>query len=764
MKKFIDEFYTDILKNGQLPDEDKAFIKDDRYSRFSNILEHRFFKELDYNSVKYLQRAVDAGIAGVTGVSRSRDGARDDTSIDIGKQISSIKGEIETISVGEEGYKEDADLRLHKILKKDIETIEVIKDLLDVVNKIPDNIVRDTLKTIIKADEYSLGRKLNQLREELDRINSKKKQSEGKARILEEEIKTYEDTVQKDIDKYNLEWSNNERKNIEFIGTIDDISTTLKTDFAILKDALEEYAIKIGSLNNAKSIDVEPTRNIEDIVGKIYQKLESIGIYYDDKNSIINSLSGIKLLKKAHIESKKKIPIGDKIIGAIIKTDRIKKQKDAKSDVLLKLTELNTFKVFEAREGPNLSISLIYQYDIEGALTIRKGDIVNGIVKRTQDMFTGADSKLLSDLKIALLSPVQRKTINIGDIVKSNLGYAGDIQRRRYDLKEKYAEIEKMTYDMNRIKSLETILKNNTPIIKRHSIGLKDYYTKITNVEKDVVAMHNVGTDVVRYIMEMQPTNIYKATMTNANISSILVDKDEVASLKQNLQKGLERTIDNRYNVLSRRVIESSDNMKRWDKTKVMNTFVTLSNIGPNDIGSMRTVTNAFSVSSNNYSEWACPSGDIWDVGMVLFIAGVPLDNIRNVTDARAGYARYYEEVSKSEMIFFHHSYMLEKGKFVKRNKIFNIENEDDKMLFLQDDKSVRATFLKNYENVHITECIKDGEDDDTKIVENVSTGKIEGDTIPNGNGDIKTTENNGKNVTENSGVNVTKNSGANIT
>ncbi len=727
IKKFIDEFYADIIKNGQLPDEDKSFIKDDRYTRFESILGHKFFKELDYNSVKYLQRAVDAGISGIVHAGAVRTKGGDAESIDIGKMISSIKGEIETISIGDgggggDGYKEDADLRLHKILKKDIETIEIIKDLLDIVNKIPDNIVRDTLKTIIKADEYSLGRKLNQLRDELDKLNGKKKQAEGKARSLEEEINTYEGSVQKDIDKYNREWNDGERKYIENIEILDNVSSSLVNDIEILRDELDKYAARINSSNNVKNIDIEPTRNIEDIVAKISREFESLGIYYSDKNSVINSLSSIKWLKKAHIDSKRKIPVVDKLLGVVVKTDRIKKQKDARNNVLLKLTELNTLKVFEAREGgQNLAISLVYQCDVSEILANRKTDIINGMIKRTQEKFPGADTKLLSYLKGVLMNPVQRKNINIEDIVKSNLGYTGDIQKRRDSLRERNVEIGTIEKEVNRLKLLEVILKNNTPIVKRHSAGLKDYYAKITNVEKDVVAMHSAGRDVVRYIMEMQPTNIYKATLTNANINNILADKDEVANLKQNLQGGLERTIDNRYNVLLRRVIESSDNMSRWDKTKVMNTFVTPANIDPDDIDARRTVTNAFSVSSSNYSQWKCLSGDTWEVGIVLFIAGVPLDNIRNVTDPRAGYRRYYEQVSESEMIFFHHSYMLEKGKYVERLKVFNIEDENEKALFLQSDKDIRSTFLGNYEKKYITECVKDdyheniGNSDSTK-------------------------------------------------
>src|SRR3972149_3936849 len=314
IKKFIDEFYADIIKSGQLPDEDKTFIKDDRFSKFNTILGHKFFVELDYNSVKYLKRAVDAGIAGATGT----------TTEDIGKQISSIKGEVETISIGEDGYKEDADLRLHKILKKDIE-------------------------------------------------------------------------------KNNQEWQQNERKNIELLESIDDKVPVLINDFTDLKNKLKEFSLRINSLNNIKNIEVEPIFGIEDAVNKISQELEKIGMYYDDRNIMVKNLINIKELKKAHIESKKRLPIVDKILGIVVKTDRIKKQKESTNKVLLKSTELNSDKIFEATINHGLSVSSVYQYNIEQKIENRKLDIIDGIIKRTSEIFQNADPKFFSALKGLLL-------------------------------------------------------------------------------------------------------------------------------------------------------------------------------------------------------------------------------------------------------------------------------------------------------------------------------------------------------------------------
>lgn len=697
IQKFINEFYGEGIGigGGGLPDDDKTFIRDNRFSGFNSILNHQFFRELDYNSIKYLKRAVDAGIAGSVGSAGT-------SSDDIERQISRIRAEIDMISIGKDGYKEDADMRLHKILKKDIETIDTMKNLLAIANNIQNNIVRNTLKIIIKADEYSLGRELNEIREEYDKLNGRKKQLEGVVRTLEEEIKNYQDTIVEKVEKNNQAWKQNESKNINNLDTVEDIVPTLNNEFENLGSELEEYVTKINSLN--KNVDAEPTKNIENTVDRISQSFERAGMYFADRNSITRSLIAAKEFKKAMIDSKKRIPIMDKVLGIAIKTDRIKKQKDAKNKVLLRATEVNSDKVFDIN---GTTITCVYKYNVDQIINSRKDEIVSGIIKRLQDSYPNVAEPLFLGLKETLLNAAKRKTADIGDVIKSDLGYEGDINKKENQLKEKNTDINNISREMDRFKSLETILNNYTPNINSHSKNLKGYYTKIATIEHDVVAMHSAGKGVVRYIMEMQPTNIYKATMAGANINNILGDQTEMSGLVQNLGYGLERTIDNRYNVMVRRVIETSDNLKRWDKTKVMNSFVTLANINPDDIDSRRKISNAFSVANNNYSQWKCISGDGWEVGMVLFIAGVPLDNIRNVTDSRAGYHRFYHNVEDSEMIFFHHSYLLEEGKFIKRDKVFNIEDEEDKQLFLKSDKEVIDMFSKNYQEKQIKDCLK---------------------------------------------------------
>lgn len=685
IRKYIEEFYAQDFKNEGLPDEDKSFLKEEKYVKFENMLRHDFFKELEYNSVIHIKKAVDAGIIG-------------SVSDDIERQIPSIKSEVDAIVIGDRNYRDDVDSMLFRILKKDIETIEILKNILNMVNRVPEDIVKDTLKIIIKVDESSLGRKLNQIREEIDNLNIKNKRLDNDTRILEDSNIKYEDEIRKETENKNNEWKQNTNRDMGLLDSIDRTVITSNNNFINLKVELNDYAIRINSHNSIKTIDADSTKNIEEILNKIYDDLEEIGLHYEDKSLIMKNLSSLKELKKLQIESGRRIPLLDKIIGVVLKTDRVKKQKDAKNKISLKKVEINNGKVFEI----DPSYSTVYGYNIEDKINDKKNEIINSIIEKTKENYFNTLPFLFTDLR-KILETEKRNGANIDDIIRSHLGYEIEKNKRENELKSKREEIFKTIDKVKKIKNLEVILKSIIPSLKSHSEHLKNYNSHVTNIGKDIQTMHRAKKDTIRYIMELQPVDIFKATAVNANINNILEDGSEELLLKQNLQDAIERTIDNRYNLLSKRVIETNDHEKRWEKLKVMNSLITIANINPEFIDSQKIISDAFSLRRENYSNWKCQWGDAWGAGVVLFIAGVPFDNIQNIIDPRAGYYRYYNGIDTSgDMIFFHHSYMLEDGKFIRRKKIFNFQKEDDKMLLFNNDREIKKTISENYEIIEL--------------------------------------------------------------
>lgn len=687
IRKFVDEFYPEEFQKG-LSEDDKAFIKE-RLSKFNMVLSHDLFRELSYNGVVVLRKAVEDGITG-------------SGSDEIEKQVTSIKSETDMISVGNEGYKEETDKTLFNTLKKDVDTIDMLQSTLSIVNNnVKNDFIRETLKIIIKTDEDRSRNKLNKIREELNALTIRKKQTDVAVKVSEDAAKDYRERVDKQADRSNIDWKQNEIRNIENLEKIDALIPILNNDFSMLKNELSEYVRKIIATKNVKALDIEPTKGIEDLTNKISQEMETIGVYYGDKALIVKNLNDLKEFRRSQIESAKSVPILDRIL----RTSRVGKAKEAKNKVMLKAAELGTDRVFDVS---NSAASSTYDYNVGNRITAKKDEISQTVINRIMEKFPKAAPLLVSNLKGTLKSAEKRRDANIRDIVLSDLGYDLDISKTENDIKEKKVEIAGMSKDINIFKTLEVVItKNIKDVLSSHVRHLKNYHDTITNMGKDINAMHKAKKDTIRYVMDVQPTNIYKATIAGANINNIIEDKGEDLILRQNLRDAANRMVDVRYNMLVRRVIENDKHDKRWSRSKVLNAFVTVANIDLAVIDTDDIVIHAFDIEKVNRSEWKSSWGDAWGVGMVLFVTGVPLDNIRSATDPSSGYYRYYKESEQKSLIFLHHSYMLEEGKFVKRKSMFNFERKGDKDMLLGNDETVEKVFSENYEENKLVDVFK---------------------------------------------------------
>ncbi|RZN14086.1 MAG: hypothetical protein EF812_06345 [Methanosarcinales archaeon] len=694
IEKFIEK-HTNEESSGErrtLQDEDRSFIED-RFSSFKMVLEHDFFKELEYNSVKNLKKAVDDGIRG-------------SVSDDIEQWISSIKSEVDTMSLTE-GFRDDIDSDLYKIMVNDIEMIERMKNVLGRINNVHNSIIKDTLKNIVKADESSLGRKLNQVRKETDLLSDQNKRLNNDVKSLENQIKEYEEKIKRQVTGENQKWYEDVKDNIEYLNSIDELGEILKNNLKNLDSELSEFVNRINSHHRISSVDTESTHNIEDILHIIEQKLNTARLTYEDARLIKRSLNDLKELKKAYIKSGLKIPIIDKMLGAVLPTGRLKEKREAENRYTRKKVELNNSHVFDVSGN---RINVIYDYNIDHKVHEKTDNMTKRIVGEVKEIYPGAESNILLELDGCLHDPARRRKTNIEQVILSHLGFEEKIGEKKRELIEKASDLDEIKEKMEVYKELENKLTSLTADLKGHSRHLRKYHSTIANISRTMKAISSAkgDSDEIRYLIEMQPTDIFKATAVDADINKILEVESEVRTLKRSLQDGIGRTIDNRYNMLVRRVFETKDSAKRWEKSKAMLSFVSIADVSPELVKSRQMIREAFSLGDENYSDWRCPWGDLWGVGIVLFVAGIFADNIRSVIDPKSGYYESYKSIEQNpdKIVFFHHSYMLENGKFVKRNKIFNLEREEDKIQFLQNEKDIDKMLINNYEEMELKKCL----------------------------------------------------------
>lgn len=664
----IEEFYSG--GDAKLFDQDEIFIAD-RFSKFETVMNHKIFDDLKYEGVTQLKKAVEAGItiADMESVSTHHD--MSGNGIDVGIGGSGVSGNITgTGIVGKSSletriasiatqvqnfpaltYKDDIDPILYNILKKDIEMIKkrvsVVKSI-NKINDIGDSKIKLALKSVIKNDQFNLGLGQQQISKEISQLTEKQKQTEVRTK----------------------EWMQANVKNTTRLNVIDELYMDWSKNLIYIKNGLAEYATRLNSVTKNKDISAIEILDAEKILGKMYQDmLDKVGIEFKDKSAILESMTYLKELRRNQLEAGKDVKMIHRLIGKA----RSVKQK-IKNEIDRITTEIDRRKIFKVKDDG--TFVCIYAPDMEDNVNKIKDEIIVKMIASAKELFPDISNDSVQNIKDALKDYNKRKKV----VIEDQVGIS-----------------ERLVL----LKAFESRLNVIAPIMARYSNNIKEYHGFIDNMESNVEKMRNEKKKTI-YVTEAQPKNLFRIMAEEMDINGMIKNAQEMTNLKSCLNDGLTRTLDNNYNVLSLSKIETSSGTKVWNKTRVMSSLVTVANIGPNDINAERQIRDTFN--PGGYADWVCGWSDPWEVGIVLFIAGVPLDNIKNVVDSKEGY--YVKYKGQQPKTFFYHSLMLEEGNLVKRKNVLNLESENEKLLLLQGDEEVRKLYSDNHEIVSIKTCL----------------------------------------------------------
>jgi hypothetical protein len=176
--------------------------------------------------------------------------------------------------------------------------------------------------------------------------------------------------------------------------------------------------------------------------------------------------------------------------------------------------------------------------------------------------------------------------------------------------------------------------------------------------------------------------------------TELLTDERERQYLTRALKKQLEQVLRPDYHGLKRRQL--TDGTRRYDGMKI-NVGVLCS--GVEEIKDLfdpvkDTMFRAFGLrnQTTDYGTWSIDKAGPWDIGMTLFVDGVFLDNIRNITDYRDS----YEPDQLTHGIHMYHALGLGEGWCVRRSDLINVNDSDQLELYLRDDK-VTQTLRDEY-------------------------------------------------------------------
>lgn len=652
IRNIVNEFY----KNGRdmpLSDGDISIIKD-RFQKFETLLKHEKFEKLKYNTIIELKKAVEDGMS-------AKFVDRPDNKADtIEKQVSRVRHQVHRRSVSISNFRDNVDRKLNDIIKKDIEMIDIMKDILGLTNRIYDSSIKDTLNAIIRADDQDTTTGLIEIEEKIKELDSK----------------------DKDIENKITTWHNTVRTNIECIILLNSSNSKLKENDIKIKTRLDEYIENIKLANKSRAVDNVQT-DVRDILDQNKNILYKIGLEYKDIDPITKSINLLKELKRDYIEYTK---IKGILGGSVRIVKGLRSAKEIIGDMDRIRNELMSHKIFsvEIKEKDNsisISISNIYKSNLEDMIDDKKKDKIKNISKETNNIFLPISNTSISNLEKKLKDIVAYQDINVKDII---------------------SEISKISEELHKFSVIYGNIKNISQIIGDHADRTHRYNEYIKNIETHINEMYNNDGRTATYALEIQPLDMFGVTGSNVNIADILKD-EELIKMKEYLTDGVRRTINVGYNGLAKNTIVVADGKKKWREIRIMNSFMTIATIlSPGDYG--QEIRDEFLIDiDGRYDNWSSPWGDAWGISTVLFIKGVPLDNIQNITHPEG----YYYAYKDTKSIFFHHAYMLETGKLIIRKEIFDFRKEEDKIKLLDDDKNkVEKTFIDNYEEVDIRKCL----------------------------------------------------------
>ncbi len=685
VQKFIDEFYRAGNEIKTLSSDEDRMLVNDRISKFKSIMENEFFsKQLQYNSVIHMKSAFAAGIK-VTNSNNIED------------QISNIRSQIDAIAV--QSFKDITDEALFNVLKRDIEMIDELKNILISINRIQDVIIKNAIRFVIINSNIDLGREMKNITVLIRDLNNDKAQSEENIGSLELKLKKFETDVSKSVEVKTKDWKEKEYKKIGLLDSIDTFSSTLNKNLMVLKSELDEFVRRLNATDRSKDINEINTHLIENMLDDIFREsLNKIELEYKDKNLINESLRNLKELKKNQVKFKNGVGKIDKWF----KTARYREWLLLSSEIIGLTTRIERAGVFKIEKG---LISNIYRSNVETIANTKKAEILNDIIQDSKDMFPTVSDELFINLKAVLEDTIRRKDVSIENIIKAHNNFDVEIVKINEDLMEKRKELSKLSGKLKVYEAAIPTLRTMPPILVRYFDLLTNYHKYVANIDAHSKAIYDQGKKPI-YVTDIQPTNILQIMTVQNDINGMLNDESELSNLKAKLEEVHIHTMDNNYNTLVQNTIASRDGKQIWKNSKAGCSIVTIANnVEPANIGTEMRVRNTFGIQGvTNYSDWVCQCGDPWEIGIVMFICGVPLDNIVNFVDAGEGYHAHYK---KSEpKVFFHHTYMLEEGKLVKRKAILNIEAEDQKAILLKGKEEIEAWYANNYEIMEIQKCL----------------------------------------------------------
>ncbi len=683
ISRYFDRVFDSVDK-GELSEQDKTELRE-RVEEVESLLNLDLLEELDYKS-----RAI---FIEIFEEAKEESDSIEETIDLLDAQVRAV----DTSASNEGRFRGALDEMLPSIFERELMALAKRKDLLRKKKSISDNTVLDTLQYLLKphADDLPgmklqrLERKLEDASERRHRLHSELKDVESE---LEEELEEQERLVQEQVDLFTRDI----RNLLSQLHEIEDLS--IESHLGDLEARLNQFNDNIINAENTEALDNVSHKPITKILDQLESEFETIGISIEDERTRVeSSLTELKRAKAALVEMNLDEKWWERLLGPFASSTQ-ERTEEAHKEYRMVKSQLDDKGVFNIGAPSSSKFSSEVAFNIsrlEAEYNSRLNDIRQEIIDTYKDYLESPTQGEIQRLRDELEHRAEEDVIL--DIVTSGFEResegAEDIRKQKEEIEE---DLEEVDQKLELFDSTLNIFENLKQATTKYTEQLEDFNTRLNEYREDTSGKVAFESEDYAHIKSIQPKDTFRATgETSLAESDLLGNNEEVQRLQSHLEELAKNARKQQYTGLQKR--KFSEGRKRYDEIKVRVGLSSpaIENINPEIMDFKSVFSEAFNLGAsgkqieNPYTDWQGDFGSDWDVGVSVFIGGIFLDNIRKFVQAD-GYRSSYErkEAELGSDIIIHHSYGLEEGQYIRRNRILNLENEEDVEFYLRDSET----------------------------------------------------------------------------
>lgn len=695
--RFLTKHFDDDDVDVGLRDTDRAQLAD-RLEDAKSWLEFDLFQELDYQSVAIFEDIISDA---------------EEESGDIVDQIDIISGSLRAVSTtGNEtgAFVDTIDEHLAEVVERELTMLGRRKSVLERRNGINDNRIRDAVEYLLGTGETEAapGVKLQRLESRREDLAERLEDRTAELEETVEELEAARDEQSAEVERRTNDWVRDVEEDVERLQQVD--VESVNDQMSALVSTLSQFAREVANAAHEGEVDQVREDDIVSLLDQLEAELSAAGVgFQEQRQAVTASLSELKRAKKAFLTMDQEPSTLDKITPWESSTEQ--QQEEANKDFRVQRNKISDRGIFQI--GPptgNFTAEVVYEgRDVVSAVETQRQQLYQGIVNKLEQRVESLGQEHQQALNTELDSD-QPDLDNLSEtarrVFRVEVGETDDIEQRKVSLEE---EIEELRSQLDLYEPMIELFEeaNN----RRESWSEKNnaFKNKLNRHDDNTVQSIPTEDEEYVYVKNIQPEDIFKATGSDDIATSDLFSSEqENRRVRSNLEELARNARTQQYTGLRRRKIARGNSRYGEQKVRVAALSKAISRVDPDALDFEETFRGAFDLGASGkrvespFTSWRVDVGGDWDIALSVFVTGVFLDNIRKVVQAdgyKAGYDQRHEELSDD--ILIHHSYGLEDGHYVRRNRLLNMEDDDDIGFYLRDGATIIDDLLdENFEVV----------------------------------------------------------------